>query len=53
MFCDRIEEDTPTIPTYCHYFIQREGESKRAILCLADNTNVKMVQGISIKGSTN
>lgn len=65
MFCDRIEEDTPMIPTYRHYFIQRERESKRGsncfitipvlvILCLADNNrNVEMVQGISIKGSTN
>lgn len=65
-FCDTTEQDKPTIPAhyYFFFFIPRESEGDRGssgfipipalvILCLADNTNVKMVPGISIKGSTN
>lgn len=59
-----MEKDKPTIHAHYYFFIPREREGDRGlsgfipvpalvILCLADNTNVKMALGISIKGSTN
>lgn len=61
-FCDTMEEDKPTSPAHYYYFIPREKERGRQRIewlysrpsrgnSLADNMNVKMVQGISIKGT--